>query len=158
MPGRPVAMSTDRKAFYAGSMTESWASTPARRRNMQANRHRDTQPELLVRRLLHARGLRYRVDVRPVPELRRRADIVFTRQLVAVFIDGCFWHGCPDHGSREFHTNANYWSAKIARNVNRDADTTARLIATGWKVLRFWEHSSPTEVADEIERAVRDAR
>jgi len=108
---------------------------------MQANRGRDTQPELAVRRGLHARGLRYRVD-HPLPfDRRRRADIAFTRAKVAVFIDGCFWHGCPDHGTTP-RTNSEFWSAKIARNRERDAETDLRLHQEGWLVLRFWEHDA----------------
>ncbi|WP_415296883.1 hypothetical protein [Cellulosimicrobium sp. SJTW-1] len=86
---------------------------------MQAIRRRDTKPELAVRRVLHARGLRYRVDFAPLPGLRRRADIVFTRARVAVFIDGCFWHGCPEHGQQAFKRNIDYWPSKIAGNVAR---------------------------------------
>ena len=122
---------------------------------MQANRSRDTQPELAVRRLLHAAGLRYRVAAAPEPTLRRKADIVFTRHRVAVFIDGCFWHGCPEHGQREFRYNAHYWPAKIAANVARDNDTTERLRATGWTVLRFWEHEDASAVAESILRTIR---
>ena len=94
---------------------------------MQANRSRDTKPELAVRRLLHARGFRYRVAVAPVAGLRRRADIVFAKQRIAVFIDGCFWHGCTEHGRKSFQHNVDYWPAKIATNMARDLDTTARL-------------------------------
>src|SRR4051812_11803342 len=93
---------------------DSWASSPGRRRNMQANRSRDTRPELAVRRLLHSQGLRYRVAIAPEPGLRRKADIVFTRTRVAVFIDGCFWHGCPEHGRSVFQHNIDYWPDKIA--------------------------------------------
>jgi len=75
---------------------------------MQANRSRDTLPELAVRRRLHSEGLRYRVSVAPVPSLRRKADIVFTKVRVAVFIDGCFWHGCPEHGRATFNHNVDY--------------------------------------------------
>jgi DNA mismatch endonuclease (patch repair protein) len=122
---------------------------------MQANRHRDTGPELAVRRLLHSRGLRYRVAIAPLKGLRRRADIVFTRQQIAVFIDGCFWHGCPEHGRSTFNQNADYWPAKIESNKERDRHTTNSLTAAGWLVLRFWEHELPTDVAEAIERAVR---
>lgn len=131
---------------------QSWASSPASRKVMQGNRSRDTSPELAVRRLLHAAGLRYRVDYRPDPSLRRRADIVFPKQRVAIFIDGCYWHACPEHGTSA-RTNADYWSAKLKRNV--DADTTARLEAVGWTVLRFWEHEDPTEVAANVTSTVR---
>lgn len=145
--------------WHGGGVAEnSWASSPARRRNMQANRHRDTTPELAVRRLLHAQGFRYRVDVRPVGVLRRRADIVFTKQRIAVFIDGCFWHGCPEHGTRTFKTNGEYWTPKIARNVARDRETSELLIEAGWTVLRYWEHDPPGEVAQAVARTVQPAR
>jgi len=123
---------------------------------MQANRSRDTKPELAVRRLLHAHGLRYRVATAPIPGLRRRADIVFTRQRIAVFIDGCFWHGCNDHGRKKFQHNVDYWSTKIASNMERDLDTSARLSVAGWHVMRFWEHESPIEVAGAIEQAIAE--
>lgn len=125
---------------------------------MQANRSRDTGPELAVRRILHARGLRYRVAAAPLPSLRRRADIVFSRQRIAVFIDGCFWHGCHDHGRRHFNHNVDYWPSKIATNMARDLDTTARLSEAGWHVMRFWEHESPNDVAAAIEHAVAERR
>lgn len=123
---------------------------------MQANRARDTAPEIAVRRLLHAAGLRYRVAYRPEPRLRRTADIVFTRQRIAVFIDGCYWHACPEHGTTA-RSNAEYWSAKLARNVERDADTNTRLEVLGWTVLRFWEHEIPAEIAEAVVAAVHDA-
>lgn len=132
----------------------SWASSPGRRRNMQANRSRDTGPELAIRRALHSLGLRYRVAIAPEPSIRRRADIVFTRARVAVFIDGCFWHGCPEHGRSTFNHNAEYWPVKIAANVARDADTNARLDAAGWHVLRYWEHENAEDVVEEIRRTV----
>jgi DNA mismatch endonuclease (patch repair protein) len=131
----------------------SWASSDAARITMRANKRRDTRPELLVRRLLHARGLRYRVDLRVVRESRTRADIAFTRQRIAVFIDGCFWHSCPDH----LHlpkANADYWVAKLARNVERDAEVTVLLRSLGWTVLRFWEHVPAEDAVTEIIAAV----
>jgi len=131
----------------------SWASSAATRKSMQANRRRDTSPEWRVRRLLHARGLRYRVDL-PLPfDRRRRADITFTRAKVVVFIDGCFWHGCPEHFV-EPKTNTDYWTAKIQRNTGRDAQTTALLEAAGWRVLRFWEHEDPRSVAEAVAAAL----
>jgi DNA mismatch endonuclease (patch repair protein) len=131
----------------------SWASTPAIRKTMQGNRSRDTAPELLVRRAVHAMGLRYRVAARPEPNLRRTADLVFTRARIAVFIDGCYWHGCPDHYI-EPKRNVDYWRPKIERNRERDAETTAELTARGWQVLRFWSHEDPLAVAEEIRAAV----
>ncbi|NPC41054.1 very short patch repair endonuclease [Nocardioides sp. zg-1230] len=116
---------------------------------MQGNRRRDTTPELAVRRLVHRAGLRYRVDTRPIPTLNRRADLVFSRARVAVFIDGCFWHGCPAHGSIP-RTNSAYWHPRIQGNVARDADTVARLQAGGWTVVRIWEHEDPVVAAGKI--------
>lgn len=130
-------------------MPESWATSEGTRKSMLANKRRDTTTELAVRRLLHARGLRYRVDYAPVPGLRRRADIVFTRARLAIFIDGCFWHGCPIHATSP-KRNSDYWGPKLAANVARDADTNARLEGAGWRVLRFWEHEAPTAVVDRI--------
>lgn len=136
--------------------TESWASSAGRRRIMQGNRPKDTRPELAVRRLLHADGLRYRVSYTPLPGLRRSADVAFPKQRVAVFIDGCFWHGCPEHGRTQFNVNGDYWPAKIRKNRSRDQDTNERLTAAGWLVLRFWEHEAAAGVARAVAAAVRD--
>lgn len=125
---------------------------------MLGNRSRDTKPELAVRRRLHRIGLRYRVATRPVPTLRRTADIVFSRQRVAIFIDGCFWHGCPEHGQTSTKSNADYWMAKFRDNRVRDQETTRRLTEEGWRVLRFWAHEDPEEVAEIIEAVIRPAR
>lgn len=109
---------------------------------MQANRRRDTRPELAVRRRLHAAGLRYRVDW-PLPfDRRRRADIAFTKQRVIVFIDACFWHGCPDHYVPP-QSNATFWALKVMGNIERDRDTDRALRLHGWQVVRFWEHEAP---------------
>lgn len=124
---------------------------------MQANRSRDTRPELALRRAVHALGLRYRVATRPIPTLRRTADLVFPRQKVAVFLDGCFWHGCPEHHTKAAR-NSDYWQAKVRRNRERDLDTTERLTEEGWLVLRFWEHEDPVEAALEVESAVKARR
>ncbi|WP_258934188.1 very short patch repair endonuclease [Nesterenkonia pannonica] len=135
----------------------SWAKTPAVRRNMQSIRSRDTKPELLVRRELHRRGWRFRVAYRPLPEDRRRTvDIAFTRLKVAVHIDGCYWHGCPEHFVPP-KTNPDYWMPKIQRNTDRDKDTDQKLHAAGWTVLRFWEHEDPATVIQRIEAALRTA-
>jgi len=120
---------------------------------MLSNRGRDSGPELLVRKRLHAAGLRYRVDFAPVGG-RRRADIVFTRQHLAVFIDGCFWHRCPEHATVPAR-NSEYWVPKLARNVERDRETDASLCAAGWSVLRFWEHEAPDAVARAIVDFIR---
>jgi DNA mismatch endonuclease, patch repair protein len=136
--------------------SESWASSPAVRKVMQANRGRDTSIEWAVRRLTHARGMRYRVGARPERDIRRTADMVFATPRVAVFIDGCFWHGCEAHYRRP-SVNMDYWAERVARNQARDLETTRLLEDRGWTVLRFWEHEPPTEVADAIERVVRGA-
>jgi len=133
---------------------ESWASSQASRKVMQGNRSRDTSPELAVRQRLHASGLRFRVAYRPLPSLRRSADIVFTKQRIAVFIDGCYWHACPEHRTVA-RSNASYWADKLRRNVARDADTTSQLRSAGWTVLRFWEHEEPDYVAATVVAAVR---
>lgn len=132
-------------------MEPSWATSPATRRAMQGNRSRDTKPELAVRRLLFARGFRYRVNARPIEELPRTADILFTRAKVAVFIDGCYWHGCPLH-YRAPASNVDYWSAKLARNMERDRTTSETLRLAGWLVLRFWSHENPALISDEIQQ------
>jgi DNA mismatch endonuclease (patch repair protein) len=124
---------------------------------MQAIRSRDTKPEWLVRRLLHAQGLRYRVAAKPLPGLRRTADIVFRRAKVAVFIDGCYWHGCPEHYVSP-KTNPGYWSDKVARNMARDRDTDQRLEEAGWTVLRFWEHEPSGDCAARIAAEVEKRR
>ncbi|MEU2516313.1 very short patch repair endonuclease [Streptomyces syringium] len=135
----------------------SWASSAARRRNMQAIRSRDTKPEQLIRRLVHAQGLRYRVAAKPLPDLRRTADLVFRPVKVAVFIDGCYWHGCPEHYVPP-RTNSGYWSEKVARNMARDRDTDARLSEAGWLVLRFWEHEPSDVCSLKIADTVRSRR
>lgn len=132
-------------------MAESWASSEGVRSSMRSNKGRDTKPELALRSAVHALGLRYRVSTRPVAELRRTADLVFTRAKVAVFLDGCFWHGCPRH-----HTvaaaNAKFWADKVQANRERDRDTDAQLKKAGWVSVRVWEHDDPVESA----RLVRD--
>ncbi|MFJ3954644.1 very short patch repair endonuclease [Streptomyces libani] len=135
----------------------SWASSAARRKNMQAIRSRDTEPERLIRRLVHAQGLRYRVAAKPLPGLRRTADMVFRPAKVAVFIDGCYWHGCPEHYVPP-KTNPGYWSDKVAGNIARDRDTDRRLREAGWTVLRFWEHESPDACALQIAAMVSKLR
>lgn len=133
---------------------KSWASSAAARAVMQGNRRRDTTPEMAVRRLVHAAGQRYRVDAKPLLHLNRRADLVFRRAKVAVFIDGCYWHGCPEHGTTA-KTNVGYWTPKIARNKERDAETDRLLSEAGWTVVRAWEHEDPAGVADQVLVAVR---
>lgn len=135
----------------------SWASSPGSRKSMRANKSRDTKPELRLRSLLHRSGLRFRVSIRPLPSLRRTADVVFTKAKVAVFVDGCYWHGCPEHRSIPA-TNRDFWMEKFERNRARDLETTRLLERSGWKVLRIWEHVPPQEAARLVRETVAKAR
>ncbi len=125
---------------------------------MQAVRSVDTAPEIAIRRELWRMGVRYRVNVRPLAGLNRSADIVFRNAKVAVFVDGCFWHGCPEHGRRAHEVNNWYWPDKIRRNVERDLDTNRRLADEGWAVVRVWEHDDFMVVADFVRRLVKARR
>lgn len=135
----------------------SWAQSENIRKSMQGNRSRDTRPELSVRKLLHAAGFRYRVAARPIPTFRRTADILFSRAKVAVFIDGCFWHACPEH-YRAPKSHLDYWRPKIERNVSRDIETTAQLEEAGWIVLRYWSHEPSPAIAESVADRVRATR
>lgn len=118
-------------------------------------RQKGTDIELSLRKELHSRGLRYRLQVPLLTKPRRVADIVFPRAKLAVFVDGCFWHGCPEHTSWP-KSNAQFWRDKIETNRARDADTDRRLSAAGWRVIRVWAHEHPWEAAEHIENVVRD--
>jgi DNA mismatch endonuclease (patch repair protein) len=123
---------------------------------MRSNRRRDTKPELALRSALHAMGLRFRKD-HPIRLADRvvRADVAFTRRRVAVFVDGCFWHRCPIHGTSP-RANGEYWGPKLDRNVARDRAVDAGLSEIGWQVLRAWEHEDPVEVAQRVAALVKD--
>lgn len=124
---------------------------------MSRQNRRDTAPEVAVRRILHAGGLRYRVNA-PVPGMPRRTiDIVFPKAKVAVFLDGCFWHGCPQHATSP-KANAEWWRTKLDKNMARDAETTEHLTHEGWTVLRFWEHEPVDDVASTITATVKPHR
>jgi DNA mismatch endonuclease (patch repair protein) len=135
---------------------ESWASSPKVRVTMRGNRSKNTGPEMTLRSALYERGLRYRVDAPPVPDIRRRADVVFPKARVAVFVDGCFWHGCPDHYRPSTKNNA-FWEQKLETNRSRDAQTNETLTAAQWTVIRVWEHEDMSQAADRIVMAVRSA-
>jgi DNA mismatch endonuclease (patch repair protein) len=120
---------------------------------MRAQRERDTGIEREIRSRLHARGLRFRVHRRLLKGSRREVDVVFPGAKVAVFVDGCFWHGCPEHGTWP-RNNAEFWRRKIEGNVERDRDTDTRLEADGWTVVRVWEHEAPADAAARIADAV----
>ncbi|WP_111765134.1 very short patch repair endonuclease [Nakamurella deserti] len=123
---------------------------------MRAQRRRDTKLELSIRRQLHARGHRYRVDYRAEQSLRCRGDLVFTRRKVTIFVDGCFWHGCPLHATAP-KNNASWWAEKLMANIARDARNTAALESLGWAVVRIWEHETVEHAVERLE-SVLDAR
>jgi DNA mismatch endonuclease (patch repair protein) len=126
-------------------------------RRMARQRRRDTAAEVEIRQILHARGLRYRIDL-VLPGLpRRRADLTFASSRVIVFVDGCFWHRCPEHKTAPKRNGA-WWSAKLTRNVERDRETDAHLAELGWSVVRIWEHEDPECAADRVEAAVRSGQ
>ncbi len=114
---------------------------------MSRNRGRDTKPELLLRRALWHRGFRYRVRT----NLPGKPDVVFSRLKIVIFVDGCFWHRCPEHGAKP-KTNASFWSDKLKRNKVRDAEVTALLEAEGWTVVRIWEHEIKQDLAAALAR------
>lgn len=123
---------------------------PALSRKMSTLARRDTKPEVRLRRELHRRGMRFRVQAKVPGNNRRTIDIAFTRVCLAVYVDGCFWHGCPEHRHRP-RTNAEWWDWKIGRNQERDRSTDAELLAAGWEVMRIWEHEPPGTAADRIQ-------
>lgn len=124
---------------------------------MRNTPQRDTPPERRLRSALFALGLRYRVQTPPLSGVRRRADVVFPRERVAVFVDGCFWHSCPIHGTQP-KANELWWAEKLAANRSRDADTDARLVAAGWISIRVWEHDDPAEAARAIGQRLGELR
>ncbi|MFF2198182.1 very short patch repair endonuclease [Streptomyces sp. NPDC058157] len=136
---------------------EKLVTTAAVRARMSRQKRHDTSVEVSLRRALHAAGLRYRVHRKPVKGVRREADIVFGPARVAVFVDGCFWHGCPLHATWP-KNNSDFWRAKIEGNRRRDLDTDARFADAGWLVLRVWEHEGVDEAAARVIRAVAARR
>ena len=158
---RPERTPRDR----AGPVTGPAASTPKARHRpepknvlvstqMSRMPRASTGPELVIRRELHRRGLRFRVNVRELPG---RPDIVLTRARIAVFVDGCFWHRCPAHGTLP-KNNREWWLAKLDRNVERDREKDLLLHETGWTVLHLWEHEDPVAASDYVERLWRSRR
>ncbi|WP_110079064.1 very short patch repair endonuclease [Actinokineospora spheciospongiae] len=124
---------------------------------MSRQRSRDTGTEIALRKELHALGLRYRVHRRPVRAVRREADVVFGPVKVAVFVDGCFWHGCPEHLTWP-KNNADFWRSKIETNRSRDRDTDRKLADDGWAVVRVWEHEDPLSAARRVRDLVAERR
>lgn len=124
----------------------------------KGNRRSDTKPELRLRSALHRRGHRYRKNLMlRVTGTRVRPDVVFTRWRVAVFLDGCFWHGCPEH-QRVPKSNREYWVPKLAGNVERDRRVDRALTLGGWRVVRIWEHVDLDAAVDIVENALKSQR
>ena len=121
---------------------------------MQRVRQKNTSAESALRRELHALGLRFRLQVTVLDRPRRVADITFTVPRIAVFVDGCFWHGCPRHATWP-KTNASFWRTKISDNRARDKDTNTRLRAIGWTVVRVWAHEPASRAALRIATLVK---
>lgn len=134
-----------------------YPASPRVSRKMRQQASRSTGPEVALRRELHRRGLRYRVQRRVLPDVRRTADIVFGPARVVVDVRGCYWHGCPEHGTRP-RANSGYWDVKLARNRSRDADTEARLRGAGWAVVVVWEHEDVVAAADRVQATVNQRR
>jgi DNA mismatch endonuclease, patch repair protein len=132
------------------------ASSGGALRRMKYQRQRDTRIELSIRSALHRRGFRFRVHY-PVLDLRRTADIAFPRLQIAVFIDGCFWHACPEHGTWP-KANAEWWRTKLEANQRRDRDTDGRLAEAGWLSVRIWEHEEPEYAAGRVQHRVLSRR
>jgi DNA mismatch endonuclease (patch repair protein) len=133
------------------------ASSPAALKRMQRQKRRDTKPEIALRKALYALGLRYRVDRQVLAGVKRRADIVFTGAGIAVFVDGCFWHSCPEHATTP-RANQEWWQDKLRRNVERDRATDKALAEAGWAVVRIWEHEDIEEAASGIRSLVAERR
>jgi len=133
------------------------ASTSVVRRRMQATKQRNTNLELRIRSLLHADGYRYYVDRSPEHGMRSRADLVFPRLRLAVYIDSCFWHCCPLHGTWP-KANTRWWRDKLIGNAHRDLEVTRRLQQRGWSVLRIWEHEAPIDALKAVTSAITSLR
>ncbi|MDK9500102.1 very short patch repair endonuclease [Streptomyces katrae] len=136
---------------------EKLPTTATVRTRMSRQKSRDTGVEVALRKALHAKGARYRIHRKPVKGVRREADIVFGPARVAVFVDGCFWHGCPLHATWP-KNNAEFWRAKIEGNRRRDLDTDARLAEAGWLSVRVWEHEQADEAAARVLAVVASRR
>lgn len=132
------------------------APSSTRARNVMRGNRSESAVERQLRSMLHRRGLRFRKHLAPLRGLRCRADIVFTRRRVAVFVDGCFWHRCPDHAS-DPKANGEWWALKLGANVARDARNNRELTQAGWKVLRLWEHEAPDDMLRKVLGVLDDA-
>lgn len=144
-------MVTDGQTFNVPAHPGAISAELSQRMSRAARR--DTAPELALRQELHRRGRRYRVVMRVPGRNRRTIDVAFTKARLAVFVDGCFWHGCPEHGTTPTH-NGGWWALKLAANNGRDRDTDEHLASAGWAVLRIWEHVPAVAAADQVEAAL----
>ena len=124
-------------------------SSDAARKRMEAAKPKGTLPEIKLQSALEQVGVLFEVDVKPIDNLQRRADILIRDERIAIFVDGCFWHGCPIHGTQA-KANAKFWADKINRNKERDLDTNRRLAEDGWTVLRIWEHEDPKQISNQV--------
>lgn len=148
---RTVSLGGGVRVPYPEPTTE--AASKVGRRNLRTG----TRAETALRSELHKRGLRFRKDLRlDLPGIRVRPDVVFTRARLSVFIDGCFWHCCPEHMHMP-KSNLDYWEPKLAANRARDVRVSEALVEAGWTVMRIWEHEAVGDAADRIEAAVRSA-
>lgn len=138
-------------------MSRIQPSSPETSRRMAKVRQKGTGAEVALRRELYRGGLRYRVEFEVLKKPRRVADVAFPGLRIAVFVDGCFWHGCPEHATWP-KQNAEFWCQKIEANRLREADTNERLRSIGWTVLRFWEHGPPIKAAETIAQLVATAK
>lgn len=153
MAAPPGSSESNRQAANR-STADSWASNAGVRRSMQSNRRCDTKPERQLRSHLHRNGLRFRKDLLIRADgLSVRADVVFPARRVAVFVDGCFWHQCPEHATMP-KTNSEFWEPKLQRNVERDRQVNRALTQSGWTVIRCWEHETPLELLPRIAAAL----
>lgn len=163
LTGRFPSNNRARHAVKAPSQTRRLvrrAIVPASRavtERMQRVRQSGTDCELRVRKALHKAGLRYRVNIIPEKSLRTRADIVFPRKRIAIFIDGCFWHSCPIHGTLPTK-NQSWWTAKLNANRERDERATNLLRDLGWIVLRFWSHENVGSVVETVKEVLNSGR
>ena len=155
--GAITSLSIERALVPTPKSGGSWASSAGVRRSMQSNRSRDTRPEIELRSQLHKAGLRFRKHYRPIKGSRCEVDIAFTHWGVAIQLDGCFWHGCPQHATRPA-TNGEWWAAKLDGNVKRDRRTDETLSQAGWTVVRFWEHEPTEEVVFKIRELITNRK
>lgn len=132
-------------------------SSSAAKSRMEAAKPKNTLPEIKLQTALAELGINFETDVKPIEDLHRRADVLIREGKIAIFVDGCFWHGCPIHGTQA-KANAEFWADKIKRNQERDLDTNEHLEAAGWTVIRIWEHEDPNDAAKQIADIIKEKK